>query len=222
MPKYKKVDTLAQTSIKLKTGKRQSQYKSDMQYVNAVYRKNKELINRRIDQDFVQLHGTPNKAFNALVKEKMADINFKTGKNYTAKEAIKSVNNSLAMLGDYNPDKLTGMELRKQKLKYIKGLNFKSLLKKDKELWKEFRMNELRNKGKFAEYDPAKLQFLGYYQDGYGNCAVYQYGDTVIIERKSPKRNEEGEEIGASIEMISKFDFDNMVGKTMFEDNRRR
>lgn len=217
MPKYMNVKNPLILQRKMKAKKRKNQYKTPMQYVNAVYKRNKDVIDVNIADYLVNLHGSPNKAFNAIVKEKMAEVNLKTGKNYTADEAIKSVSNSLDMMGAYKADGLTGTELRKAKISYIKGVNFHSLLKKDKEIYKEFRNRALRDRGRFTLYDPSKLIFLGYYKDGYGSFAAYQYGDTVIIERQSPKRDEQGNEVGASIELLDQGEFEMAIGKTIFE-----
>ena len=184
---------------KLVALKPRNKYKNDEAYLKAVYRANKDYIDTNIKDEFVELYGTPQKAFNALVKEQMASTNYSEGRNYNLKEAIKKVNNSSEMNKQWSKSE-------------IKANNFKELLKRDKEIWNELRKKEFREKGRFAKYDPSKLKYRGQYNDGYSNVAVYQYGDTIIIERKSPTAG-----VGASIYMMSVDEFEMAVGKSFFE-----
>lgn len=184
---------------KLTTLKSRKSYKTDYAYMRAVYTANKDYIEARISPSFVEKYGTAQKAFYALVREQLASTNYNEGRLYTVDEAVKKVNNS--------------SEMNKQWSKSdIKANNFKELLKKDKEIWNELRKKEFRENGRFAKYDPSKLKYKGQYNDGYSNVAVYKYGDTIIIERKSPNAG-----VGASLEIMDFGQFDLAVGNKYYK-----
>lgn len=183
---------------RLLANKRMSSYKDEKAYIDAVYRNNKEYIDSHIDQDYVKLHGTPKKAFKALVKEQMSETNYNTGEKYTLQEALKRLSGSKSLNKEW-------------KTSDVKANNFENLLKKDKNVYKEFR-NKTREGGKFAKYDYSKLKFEGYYVVNGTNAAVYFYGDTYIIEFKSPTSG-----TGASIIFMTKFEFEQSLGKDIFE-----
>lgn len=244
MPKYKRVDSLGKPKVKkykpvstkkkykkpivkrpnlagkvLKAPKRINQYKSVNSYINAVYRSNKDIIAGRINKAYVELHGSENKAFNALVKERMAMINLKTGENYTVKEAIQAVNNSMALMADFDDRGLKGTELLAAKQSYIRAVNFEKAIKRDRKVWAKV----VNVGGRFTQFNPNELQFLGYYKDEFGSFAAYQYGDKIIIERQSPKRDKNGNEVGASIDVMSKKDFDNKLNSNdITQDQKER
>mgnify|MGYP003290098487 CR=1 FL=1 len=118
-------------------------------------------------------------------------------KHYTLRQALKRVSNSLIL----NPT---------MTISDIKSNNFESLLKKDKEIYKEFR-NKTRIKGKFTSFDYTKLKFDGFYTVNDTNAAVYFYEDLVIIEYKSPQVG-----TGASIEIMTNEDFNENIGINTF------
>lgn len=217
MPKKKKYTKVKYSARELgfsyKVSKAPSEYKDTTAYINAVYRKNKELIDIRIDKMWVERYGTPKLAFRKLVEEKMADINPSTKKNLTARRAIKRVNNSLQMLGDFG-ENLKGMDLMTAKLRYVHGMNFKTLLDKDKEAWRKLKQFS-KLKGR-SSYDPLKLQFEGWYTYDGQSCAVYSYDeDTYLIELQSPNID-----TGASLVVMTKEAFKSN-NKIVFEKKSR-
>lgn len=183
----------------LRALKPRNKYKNDKAYIKAVYRANKDYIDSHISQDYIELFGSPEKAFNAFIEVQMEETNYDEGRNYNLKEAIKKVSNSAKMNPTWSKSE-------------IKANNFLELIKKDKGIYDYLRKNEFRENGRFAKYDPSKLRYKGQYNDGYSNVAVYQYGDTIIIERKSPIAG-----MGASIYAMEKFEFEQAVGKSIFE-----
>lgn len=197
----------------LKAKRRRSSYKSDTHFIRAVYLKNKEEIDRRIDPVFTQ-NRSPYEAFKSLVYDRMEDYNYSVGKEgegkyrkYTISEAIRAVNNSTDMMGDYTDLDVAG------KKKYVRAQNFYQLLRKGKDSFKEFRELALRNeKGRYTKYDPNQLLFRGYFHDEKGNFAAYQYGETMVIERQSPTDG-----TGASIEVTTLFEFEHNLEYTIFK-----
>lgn len=181
---------------RLKASRNRSQYKTTDRFLDAVYRKNKEYIDSHIDPELLTKH-SPKTIFKFLVKDQMQYQNQKTGKKYTAIQAIRRVANSKEM----NPTFTTSD---------IFHANFENLLRKDKTVFKEFR-NLTRENGRFTAYDYRKLEFEGYYNVGGTNSAVYKYDDFYIIEKKSP---DEG--TGASVEILESFNFDTRTGKDIF------
>ena len=181
---------------RLKASRNRSQYKTTDRFLDAVYRKNKEYIDSHIDPELLTKH-SPKTIFKFLVKDQMQYQNQKTGKKYTAIQAIRRVANSKEM----NPTFTTSD---------IFHANFENLLRKDKTVFKQFR-NLTRENGRFTSYDYRKLEFEGYYNVGGTNSAVYKYDDFYIIEKKSP---DEG--TGASVEILESFNFDTRTGKDIF------
>lgn len=169
-------------------------YKDDRAYIKAVYRANKNYIDANMKESLINLHGTPERAFYYLVKaDKMEDLNYKTGKNFTLLEAIRSVANS--------------NELNKQwEAEDIYANNFKNLLKSHPEEYKYLKNREFREGGKFAKFDANKLEYKGFYIIDGTRCAVYYYGDTAIIEAQSPFRNG-----GADLQVWTKSAFEETV-----------
>ncbi len=181
---------------RLKASKTRSKYATNDAFLNAVYRKNKAYIDSHIDPELLTKH-SPKSVFKFLIKDQMQYTNPKTGKKYTAIQAIKRVSNSKEM----NPT-FTSSD--------IYHSNFENLLRKDKNVFKQFR-NLTRDKGKYTAYDYRKLAFNGYYKINGTNSAVYKYDDFYIIEKKSP---DEG--TGASIQIIESFDFESRQDKDIF------
>lgn len=184
--------------MQLKALKSKSKYKNTSAYLDAVYRKNKAQIDNNISPEWVAVYKTPKAAFKNLIKEQMKHFNYKTGKNYTVNQALKQKANSKDL------NKTWGN-------KDIMYNNFQGLIKKDKELQKEFRKRIRDERGRFRKYDPKELSFRGYYASAEGNAAVYQFGDLVILEKKSPDKA-----TGASISYMTQAQFDAAEGKTMF------
>ena len=184
--------------MQLKALKRRSRYKSDSAYLDAVYRNNKEAIDSNIDPNWVKLHKTPKAAFKALVREKMLEKDYTTGKNYKINKAIKKLANSKDLNKEWTN-------------KDVMYNNFQQLIKKEKGLSKEFRKRLRDERGRFRKYSPKDLKFLGYYTGTNGNAAVYQIGDLIIMEKKSPDKN-----TGASVSYMNETDFKYAEGKTIF------
>ena len=188
--------------MQLKALKTKKHYKNTSAYIDAVYRNNKNIIDSNMSPEWIAVYKTPKAAFKALVKEQMLQKNYKTGKNFTVQQAIKTKANSKDLNKDWS----------RADIMYN---NFQGLVKKDKGLAKEFRKRLRDERGRFTKYDPKKLKFLGYYSSSTGNAAVYQFGDLVILEKKSPDKN-----TGASVSYMSKDDFDFAEGKTLFYNPR--
>ena len=183
---------------KLRAAHKKSFYKIESAYLDAVYRKNKEYIDSHTPEGIKKKGGSPKAFFKAEVRRVMQMQNQMTGKKYTLNRAIKRVANSKML----NPQMTTSD---------IKANNFQSLLKKDKDTYRQFR-NRTRKGGRFTSFDYSKLKFDAYYNIDGNNGAVYIYDDdTVIIEFKSPQNG-----TGASTQVMSLEEFDSSVGKTIF------
>ena len=193
--------------MRIKTRRKRSGYKSEKTYIKAVFSSNKNKIMKNMAETWIR-KGIKNKKmaegmseeeaqvisdaeiaaarkdskfmyrqFYDLVDEKMKYKNPETKKNYTAFEAIKKLENSK----DLNKNWTTGD---------VYSRNFYNLIKKDKSVKSQFFANE----GLKTRVDYKKFEFLGYYIYKGKENAVYRYGDSYFLERKSP---EEG--TGASL-----------------------
>lgn len=183
---------------RLRAKKNKSFYKSDSAYIDAVYRNNKAYIDSHMPKELLDRGVSPKAFFKAEVFRVKQQLNQQTGKKFTTNRAIKRVANSKML----NPE-MTNSD--------IKANNFESLLKKDKERFKEFR-EKTRSRGRYTKFDYTKVAFNGYYTVNGSNAAVYQYDeDTVIIEYKSPQQG-----TGASYEVMDKGAFEQSLGKTIF------
>lgn len=188
--------------MQLKARKARTKYKNDTSYIEAVYRKNKEFIDSNIEPAWINKYGTPERAFKKLVKEQMSYKDYKTGKNKTVSAAIKTVANSKDLNKNWtNAD--------------IKYNNFQALLKKDKNLYSEFKKRNRDARGRFKKYNPKDLKFLGYYADSSGTAAAYKFDDLIILEFKSPQKG-----TGASVAYMDEWNFKQAIGKTLFAAGR--
>lgn len=178
----------------LKAKHKRSYYKTDTGWLNAIYRANKDYIDANMNEKWKELYGNSQRAFRNLVKEQMLNENPKTGRKYTINQAINRVENSKDLHKDWTSRDVTAN-------------NFKQLFKKDKKLAKEFRE---QTKEPLTRFDPKKLEFEGWYNEGNKAKAVYRYGDTYIIESVSPDKS-----TGASIRILTKFQFEAAEGKTL-------
>lgn len=144
--------------------KTKGKYKSLDKYLDAIYRQNKDLIDRKIlnEQDLELapnreklLRQSKKKLFKDYVKEYMDE-------GYKVDQAIKKVSNSRTFL-DYD-------DLAKD--------NALSGLKEDKDAYREFR--ELtKEKGRYTKIDVSKITYIGNNE--------YSYGGVVISFKNSPK-----------------------------------
>lgn len=202
--RYKRL--ISSSEIIKKTNKKAREYKSVSNYITQFYNKNKTYIDTHVRAVWIQKHGTPKKAFEKLIEEKMSYTKFGTERKYTVDEAIKRVLNSK----DMNPE-WTASD--------VYSRNFISKLKKDKELRRELTLKSpeekkiiYERKGKTIQrlrdkLSPDKVKFMGYYNVNGTNCIVYTYDDdTVFIEYKSPKRGE-----GATFDVMTKDSFNMLV-----------
>lgn len=177
--------------MQLKKVKRVSKYKDINAYLDALYRKNKTLIDNNISPEWVAAHkGSSKRAFKELIKDRMSWLNYKTGKKFTLAQAIKAMENSKAFNKTWTE-------------KDVKYKNFQQLLKKNKDVYKEFKKRLRDERGRFKKYNARDLKFLGYYEASDGNSAVYQFGDLIIFEKKSPDKN-----TGATISSMSESEFE--------------
>ena len=189
---------------KLRAAHKKSYYKNESAYLDAVYRKNKEYIDSHTPEGIKEKGVSPKAFFKAEVRRVSEMQNQMTGKKYTLNRAIKRVANSKML----NPQMSTSD---------IKANNFQSLLKKDKDTYRQFR-NRTRKGGRFTSFDYSKLKFDGYYNINGTNGAVYIYDDdTVIIEFKSPQNG-----TGASSQVMSLEEVESSVGKTIFYINNSK
>ena len=176
--------------MQLKKVKRVSKYKDINAYLDALYRKNKTLIDNNLSPEWIAAYrGSPKRAFKKLIKERMEWFNYKTGKNFTLSQAIKAMENSKAFNKTWTR-------------KDVAYQNFQQLVKKDKNVYKEFKKRLRDERGRFKKYNAKDLKFLGYYESAEGNSAVYQFGDLIIFEKKSPDKN-----TGASISSLTESEF---------------
>lgn len=200
-----------------KTNKKAKEYKSVKNYINSFYQKNKNYIDTHIRAEWIEAYGTPKKAFQKLVEEKMSYTKFGTDRKYTVDEAIKRELNSK----DMNPD-WTASD--------VYSRNFLQKIKKDRDLRREitlkspeekkiiyeravYGVDEKGNKIKVGskviqrlkeKASPDKVKFMGYYNVDGTNAIVYSYDDdTYIIEYKSPKKG-----AGATFDVMTKEFFD--------------
>lgn len=150
--------------------KRKNKYKSIDQYLDAVYRKNKQLIDEKVlnDEDLALasnrdklLKTSKRTAFKNWVKEYMDE-------GYSVDQALKKVSNT-RVFTDYT-------ELAQN--------NLMDALKADKEAYKEFR--ELtKEKGKYTKIDSTRFTYLGHNEYSYGNIVVsFKNSPKEIIVRK--------------------------------------
>ena len=189
----------------LRARKRRTKYKSLNSWIDAVYRKNKAYIDKNINEKWLEVHRDSKAAFKALVKEKLAEVNPKTGKNYTPSEAVLKVENSKDLHRDWTSRDVTAN-------------NFRQVFKKDKELSKKFK-DLTRENGRYTSFDPKKFDWEGWYSQNNKTKAVYKYGDIYIIESQSPDKGQ-----GASISIMTRYEFEEATGKTihfMFTHKRR-
>lgn len=184
---------------RLRAKKNKSFYKNDSAYIDAVYRNNKAYIDSHMPKELLDRGVSPKAFFRAEVIRVKQQLNQQTGKKFTVNRAIKRVANSKML----NPE-MTNSD--------IKANNFESLLKKDKQRYKEFRNRTRDEKKRFTKFDYNKVSFLGYYVVNKSNAAVYLYDDgTVVIEYKSPQQG-----TGASYEVMDKVSFEKSLGKSIF------
>lgn len=193
-------EALRNTSA-LPAPRKRSSYKTEEAYINAVYRYNKAYIDSHMDPEL--LKKSKSKGARAYFLDEVKRVrklqNQMKDKHYTLRQALKRVSNSLIL----NPT-MTASD--------IKSNNFESLLKKDKELYKEFRKRTRDEKKRFTKFDYSKVKFKGYFVVNGANAAVYSYDDdTYIVEKKSPPNG-----VGASYEIWSKDQFEVATGKTIF------
>ena len=182
---------------RLRAKKNKSFYKSESAYIDAVYRNNKAYIDSHTPQELIDRGVSPKAFFKAEIFRVKQQVNQSTGKKFTTNRAIKRVANSKML----NPEMTTSD---------IKKNNFESLLKKDKDIFKEFR-EKTKFKGKYTKFDYTKVTFDGYYVINGSNAAVYFYEDLVIIEYKSPQPG-----TGASIDLMNRDSFEETIGDTTF------
>lgn len=190
----------------LKAAKPRHAYKTDSGWLDAIYRKNKSYIDSNMNERWKEIYGSSKRAFKALIKEQMVTVNPKTGRKYTINQAIKRVENSKDLHKDWSSSD-------------VSANNFKELFKKDKKMGKKFR-EETRKNGKYTAFDPKKLKWEGWFEEKNKSVAVYKYDEDVyIIERNSPDVS-----TGASIEVLSRWEFESREGKSIFfkEKSRRK
>lgn len=195
-----KKEALRNTSA-LPAPRKRSSYKTEEAYINAVYRYNKAYIDSHMDPELLAKNkrNGPRAYFLDEVKRVRKLQNQMKDKHYTLRQALKRVSNSLIL----NPT-MTKSD--------IKANNFESLLKKDKEIYKEFRNRTRDEKKRFTKFDYSKVEFKGYYVYNGSNAAVYFYdNDTVVIEYKSPQQG-----TGASYEVTDIISFNKSLGVTTF------
>ena len=212
--RYKRVNTSSE--IIKKTNKKAREYKSVNSYINQFYNKNKDYIDTHIRAEWIEAYGTPKKAFQKLVEEKMSYTKFGTERKYTVDEAIRRELNSK----DMNPQ-WTASD--------VYSRNFISKIKKDKDLRRELTLKSpeekkiiYERKGKTIQrlrykLSPEKVKFMGYYNINGTNAIVYGYDeDTIIIEYKSPKRGE-----GATFDVMTKDSFNMLIDNGRIYKTRR-
>ena len=199
-----------------KTNKKAKEYKSVKNYINSFYQKNKNYIDTHIRAEWIEAYGTPKKAFQKLVEEKMSYTKFGTDRKYTVDEAIKRELNSK----DMNPD-WTASD--------VYSRNFLMKIKKDRDLRRELTLKSpeekkiiYERKGKTVQrlrekLSPDKIQFKGYFNVNGTNAIVYSYdNDTYIIEYKSPKKGE-----GATFDVLTKEAFEMLVDNGRISKTRK-
>lgn len=203
--------------MRIKTRRKRSAYKSEANYIRAVYVSNKKKIMKNISDSWIKKgikaiklkQGKSEeeaekiseeeiaaarenskfiyKQFKGLVAEKMKYTNPKTKKDYTASEAIRILKNSK----DLNNNWTTGD---------VYSRNFYNLIKKEKEVKRKF----FENEGLKTRINYKKFEFLGYYLYNGKENAVYKYGNSYFLEAKSPK-----DRTGASLTFMTEYEFDN-------------
>ena len=212
--RYKRV--ISSSEVIQKTNKKAREYKSVNNYITQFYNKNKTYIDTHIRAEWIEAYGTPKKAFQKLVEEKMSYTKFGTERKYTVDEAIRRELNSK----DMNPD-WTASD--------VYSRNFISKIKKDKDLRRELTLKSpeekkiiYERKGKTIQrlrekLSPEKVKFMGYYNINGTNAIVYAYDeDTIIIEYKSPKRGE-----GATFDVMTKDSFNMLIDNGRIYKTRR-
>lgn len=170
--------------MRLNAKRKRSAYRTELEYIRAVYLHNKKKIAKNISPEWVEANnGNVYQAFKELVQSQMKYTNPKTNKNYTALEAIKRESRSM----DLNKNWSIGD---------IYGRNFHSLVSEHKELKKEFYQHEGINR--YNPIDYSKYSFEGYYHYKGKQVLLYRYGDTYFVESQSPDAK-----TGASLEIFS-------------------
>ena len=185
--------------MRLKAKRTRKTYKSELAYIRAVYQHNKKKIDRNISEEWVQ--GKSNyEGFRDLALDIMSYTNPKTGKKYTAEEALKR----LARSKDLNKNWETGD---------VFGRNFHEVVKKNKEVKEIFYQHEGIKKIDYKSYN-----FLGYYNYKGTNVLLYNYGDSYFLEEKSPKAG-----AGASLQYMSGYQYQRSIGVDLkFVQKRKR
>lgn len=147
--------------------KTKTKYKSLDKYLDAIYRQNKELIDRRVlNEEDLKLatnreklmRQSKKKIFKDFVKDYMEEGN-------TVDQALKKLSNSRTFL-DYE-------DLAKD--------NMLDALKRDKEAYKRFR-EATKYKGRYTKIEMDKFNYIGNDE--------YSYGNVVVSFKHSPERIE--------------------------------
>lgn len=136
----------------IKANKARSKYKNTEAWMNAVYRKNKEYI----DSTFVSTTQS-SKSIKVQFKQSIKDY-MEGARKFTPEEALNATLRS------------SHFTTPKERIR----ANLMSKLKKEQELYKEFRQIAFRESGKYAKYDPDKWFY--HYDD-----KVYTYDGRIMI-----------------------------------------
>lgn len=189
--------------MQLRAKKRRSQYKSEQAYIRAVYLHNKKKIAKNMDEKLLEANNyNVYSAFKDRIEAYMSYTNPKTGKAFTASEAIKRITRSKYLNKEWTTAD-------------VYARNFHELIKKNKRVKKMFYENEM-----ISKIDYSKYEFLGYYNVNGTSRVVYRYGKSYFLEPQSPKGGS-GE---ASLAYLTEWDFEEMesMGKITFEKYRKR
>lgn len=187
--------------MQLSARKRRKQYRTELEYIRAVYQHNKKKIIKNMDPDVIEAHNdNAYLAFKDLVTSQMSFLNPKTGKKFTASESIKRLGRSKYLNKEWTTAD-------------VYARNFHSLVTKDKDLMELFYRHEGINRIEFDKYE-----FLGYYNYQGSSTVVYKYGDSYFIEPQSPKNQSGG------LIYVSSHNFRQMQsqGQIVFEKYRKR
>lgn len=161
--------------MQLNAKRRRKHYRTEKEYIRAVYQHNKKKIIKNADPEWIRSHNNnPYLAFKDLIEHQMSFLNPKTGKKFTASESIKRASRSKYLNKEWTTAD-------------IYARNFHSLITKDKELMELFYRHEGINRIEFDKYE-----FLGYYTYQGSGTVVYRYGDSYFIEPQSPKAQSGG------------------------------
>ena len=155
-------------------------YKDLDHYIDAVWKKNKDYIERTFRDQM-----TSKKMFREILKESLVESKLKATKTNIDKTLNKmTYSPTFSKVVDY---------------KNYRAYNFSSVVKKHNIRFRD-------EKGRFTKYNPDNLKFKGYTTIGSTDCAVYQYQDQVIIQEQYSKKNGASN----NVEVMSLMEFQNL------------